>query len=95
MQTLDYSITKDWKGNLYRGVSWKWNYIEGWDKISTPNYVHNKLVEYAYTLFKRLQHWSYLLNPIKYRRNSDEIVHETESLLLDADVKKIRTTSTR
>jgi hypothetical protein len=47
-----------------------------------------KLVEYYYKPSKRLQYFPYQPNPIKYGKNSDEIVHEVESPPLDANGKK-------
>jgi hypothetical protein len=83
-----YKMTEDWNGELYCGVSLKWNYEEGYVDISMPNYVQKKLVEYAYKPSRRLQYCPYQPNPIKYGRNSDKIVHETESSPFGADGKK-------
>ena len=53
-----------------------------------PNYVKKKLTEYDYKPTNRHQHCPYEPNPIIYGRNSDSIVHEIDSPLLDTRKKK-------
>ncbi len=43
-----YSITKDWMGNLYCGISLKWDYIGRTVDISMPGYIKKKLQEYEH-----------------------------------------------
>ena len=83
-----YRMEEDWNGELYYGVTLKWNYQEGYVGIFMPKYVQKKLMEYCYKPSKRLQYCPYQPNPITNGNNSDEIVHEVESPPLDANVKK-------
>ena len=34
-----YDMEEDWKGELYCGITLKWNYAEGYVDIAMPNYV--------------------------------------------------------
>ena len=83
-----YSMEEDLKGKLYCGIHLKWNYRDGYVDISMPNYVKKKLTEYDYKPTNRHQYCPYEPNPIIYGRNSDSIVHEIDSPLLDTRKKK-------
>jgi hypothetical protein len=83
-----YNMEEDWKGELYCGIHLKWNYRDGYVDISMPNYVKKKLTEYDYKPTNRHQYCPYEPNPIIYGKNSDSIVHEIDSPLLDTRKKK-------
>ena len=85
---LYYKMEKDWKGQLYFGITLNWNYNEGYVEISMPNYVAKKLTKYGNKPPKRQQYCPYEPNPIIYGKNSDIIVHEKESLPLNETDKK-------
>ena len=53
-----------------------------------PNYVAKKLTEYGYKPYKCQQYCPYEPNPIRYGKNSDNIVHEEESPPLNDKDKK-------
>ena len=76
---LYYKMEEYWKGQLYCGSTLNWNYDKGCVDISMPNYVAKKLTEYGYKPCKRQQHCSYEPNPIRYGKNSDNIIHKEES----------------
>ena len=38
-----YDMEEDWKGNVYCGITLKWNYAEGYVDIAMPNYVQDNL----------------------------------------------------
>jgi hypothetical protein len=83
-----YKMEEDWEGKLYCGIKLDWNYAQGYVDISMPNYVQKKLTEYNHPAPTRAQHCPYQPNPIKYGKNSDEIIQETDSPLLDKEGKK-------
>ena len=85
---LYYNMEDDQKEDLYCGIILDWNYDEGYVDISMPNYVTKKLTEYGYKPSKRQQYCPYEPNPIKYGKNSDNIVHEKESPPLNDNDKK-------
>ena len=73
-----YNMEEDCKEYLYCGINMNRNYDEGYVDISMPNYVARKLTEYGYKRSKRQQYCPYALNPIRYGKNSDNIVHGKE-----------------
>ena len=81
-------MEEDWKGQLYCGINLNWNYDKGYVDISIPNYVTKKLTEYGYKPCKRQQYCPYEPNPIRYGKNSDNIIHEEESPPLNDKNKK-------
>ena len=34
-----YTVSKDWKGTLFCGITLNWNYTSGWVDVSMPGYV--------------------------------------------------------
>ena len=82
-----YKMEEDWKGELYFGITLNWNYYEGYVDISMPNYVAKKLTKYGYKPSKRQQYCPYEPNPIRYGKNSDNIIHEEESHLSMTRIK--------
>ncbi|KAL7528762.1 hypothetical protein ACHAXR_002615, partial [Thalassiosira sp. AJA248-18] len=54
----------------------EWHYDEGYVDISMPGYVNKQLVKYKHPPPKRRQDCPYEPNPIKYGKQSDEVVHE-------------------
>ena len=71
-----YKMEEDWKGELYCGITLKWNYAKGFVDISMPNYVQKKLVEYKHKPPKRPQHCPYAPSPIKYGKESNLLNQE-------------------
>ena len=43
-----YTVTEDWAGSLFNGLTIEWNYAEGWVEISMPGYIP--------TLLHKFQH---------------------------------------
>jgi hypothetical protein len=48
----NYTLTKDWTGNLYCGISLQWDYINRTVNISMPGYIRKKLQEYGHIIPK-------------------------------------------
>ena len=48
-----YEISKDWKGQLYCGISLDWNYNERYVDTSMKNYVQKQLSKYEHIKPKR------------------------------------------
>ena len=82
-------MEEDWNGELYCGILLKWNYNEGYEDISMPNYVHKQLTKYRHTAPRRPQYCPCEPAPIKYGRNAQEASEPEESSALSADGKKI------
>jgi hypothetical protein len=82
-----YDMEEDWKGELYCGITLKWNYAEGYVDIAMPNYVQKQLVKYRHNAPKRPQYCPYEPAPVQYGRKSQELPVEEESKLLDKEGK--------
>jgi hypothetical protein len=50
-----YTLTEDWMGNLYCGITLKWDYVGRTVDISMPGYIKMKLQEYEHIMPKKLQ----------------------------------------
>ena len=83
-----YKMEEDWKGELYCGITIKWNYEKGYVDISMPNYVHKKLVEYSHKTPKRAQHCPYAPPPVRYGKESNLTIPEETSPPATEEEKK-------
>ncbi len=61
-----YTLTKDWSGDLYCGISLQWDYENRTIDISMPNYIKKKLQEYNHVLPKKTQYCPYLPIPKQF-----------------------------
>jgi hypothetical protein len=60
-----YDIVEDYKGELYCGITLKWNYKKQWVDTSTmAQYVMKQLVKYGHVAPTKPQHCPYLPNAI-------------------------------
>ena len=48
----NYTLTEDWTGNHYCGISFQWDYINRTVDISMPGYIQKKLQEYGHIIPK-------------------------------------------
>ena len=71
-----YKMEENWKGELYCGITLKWNYAKGYVDISIPNYVHKKLTEYEHKSPKHPQNFLYAQPPVKYGKESNLVQHK-------------------
>ncbi len=65
-----YEIVEDWRGNLYCGITWKWNYEKHHVDLAMPNYVKKQLTKYSHIAPLQTQHCPYAPNPIKYGKDN-------------------------
>ena len=49
----NYMLTKDWAGNLYCGITLKWDYVNRHVDISMPGYIKKKLQESGHIMPKK------------------------------------------
>ncbi len=61
-----YTLTEDWTGNLYCGITLKWDYVNQHVDISMPNYIKKKLQEYGHIIPTRLHSCPYHPEPRKF-----------------------------
>ena len=51
-----FTIAEDWKGELYYGITLKWDYEKGMVDISMPGYIKKVLQKYKHEKPKKHQH---------------------------------------
>jgi hypothetical protein len=65
LTTETYKLTEDWAGDLYCGISLRWNYEKRWLDISMPGYIKKQLLKYKH-IMRRIQHCPYAPEPKRY-----------------------------
>jgi hypothetical protein len=63
---MTYTLTEDWTGNLYCGITLEWDYVNQHINISMPNYIKRKLQEYGHIIPTRLHSCPYHPEPRKF-----------------------------
>ena len=61
-----YEVTEDWTGDLYCGITLKWNYNQQWLDISMPGYIKKLLLKYKHRMPTKPQHCPYAPAPKQY-----------------------------
>ncbi len=61
-----YTLTEDWTGDLYCGISLDWNYADQTVDISMPGYIKKKLQEYKHIKSKMIQTTPYAPAPKQF-----------------------------
>jgi hypothetical protein len=61
-----YTLTKDWTGNLYRGICLDWDYTNHTVNISLSGYIKKKLQQYSPIAGKRFQNCPYMPAPKQF-----------------------------
>ena len=83
----EYEIDVDWKGELYCGVSLRWNYNEGYVDSSMPGYARKQLKKYNH-ISKRKVHTPLQPLPRKYGQAAQEPLPIDDTQPLEKDDKK-------
>jgi hypothetical protein len=87
---MTYSLTEDWTGNLYCGISLKWDYIGRTVDISMPGYIKKKLQEYEHIQPRKVQTCPYSPEPKKFGTEAQAPLPPDASPRLDAKgIKKV------
>jgi hypothetical protein len=60
---INYTLTKDWSGDLYCGIQLDWDYDKQTMNISMPGYLKKKLQEYGHIMKSRIQMCPYSPEP--------------------------------
>ena len=88
LQSL-YTVTIDWTGTLYCGLTLKWNYKLRTVDISMPGYVSRALHKFLHTPATRAQHSPHAWVPPTYGATTVQYAPDTDdSPLLDAPALK-------
>jgi hypothetical protein len=83
-----YGIVEDWTGNLYCGITLKWNYEKHHVDLAMPAYVTKQLTKYSLVAPLKSQQCPYAPNPIKYGKDNQLPSPLDESLCLNKAQKK-------
>jgi hypothetical protein len=78
-----YSLTEDWSGNLYCGISLDWDYIARTVDISMPGYIVKKLQDYKHIISKTKQTCPYTPAPKQFGSEAQRPLPPDASPLLD------------
>jgi hypothetical protein len=77
-----YTITVDWKGELYLGLTIKWDYANGRVTISMPGYIAAVLLRFQHPMPSRPQHSPHTCTRIVYGSAPQSPTQEDTSPLL-------------
>jgi hypothetical protein len=80
----NYSLTKDWTGDLYCGIKLEWDYVNRTVDTSMPGYVKKKLQEYGHSKPKKPQPCPYSPEPKKFGTEAQAPLPPDISPKLDA-----------
>ena len=80
-------IWKKTGGELYCGITLKWNYAKENVDIVMPTYLQKQLVKYRHNTPKQPEYCPYAPAAVQYGRKSQEVPVEEESKLLDKEGK--------
>jgi len=84
-----YKLTEDWTGNLYCGITLKWNSEARTLDISMRGYIKKQLLKYKHIL-RRIQHCPYSPEPKKYGADAQSPLTTDETRkLTDAEIKEV------
>ena len=67
-----YEVTEDWTGNLYCGITHKWNYDKRWLDILMLGYIKKLLLKYKHRMPTKPQHCLYAPAPKQYGAKAQE-----------------------
>ncbi len=88
---LTYTLTKDWMGNLYCGITLEWDYVHRHIHISMPNYIKKKLQEYGHVIPTRIHSRPYHPEPNKYGSEAQAPLPPNATPCLDkAGIKRVQ-----
>jgi hypothetical protein len=83
-----YDIVEDYKGELYCGITLKWNYKKQWVDTSMAQDVMKQLVKYGHVALTKSQHCPYSPSAIQYGKDNQAPTPSNDSVLLDKAGKK-------
>jgi hypothetical protein len=89
LQKETYEIVEDWTGNLYCGITLKWNYKKHHVDLAMPAYVMKQLTKYSHIAPLKPQHCPYSPNPIKYGKDNQWPSFLEKTPCLDKAQKKM------
>ena len=87
----DFTISEDWSGALYCGITLKWDYEKRILDFSMPGYIKKVLQRYKHEMPRRPQHSPYPVAQIKYGKAAqDPIAEDTSRAASDEEILKVQ-----
>jgi hypothetical protein len=87
LKTETYKLTEDWAGDLYCGISLRWDYAKRQLDISMPGYIKKQLLKYEH-IMRRIQHCPY--SPESKRYGADAQSPLPQDILRKLNEKEIK-----
>ena len=86
-----YTLTEDWSGQLYCGITLDWDYVNRTVDISMPGYIKKKLQEYEHVSPRRVQTCPYSPEPKKFGTEAQSPLPPDATPKLNASgIKKVQ-----
>ena len=82
------SVSEDWEGKLYCGITLEWNYAKPWVDISMPGYIKKLRQRCHHKTPKKPQHIPYRTQPKVYSTAEQDAIPWDDSDRLNDDKKK-------
>ena len=90
LKTETYTLTEDWAGDLYCGISLRWNYEKRWLDISMPGYIKKQLLKYEH-IMRRIQHCPYAPEPKRYGADAQSpLPQDISRKLNEKEIKQVQ-----
>ena len=81
-----YTLTCDWTGTRYIGITLDWNYSKRQVHLSMPKYLTNVLIQFVH-IVKKCQYAPYPCVPIQYEAKKQYAMQESKAPRLDNKAK--------
>ena len=90
MKTLkkDYTVTEDWKGNKYIGITLDWDYKKGEVHLTMPGYVKKALKQFQHETPKKHQNSPFPYTEPTYGATKQYAKEESKTAKLDKKGKR-------
>jgi hypothetical protein len=86
-----YTLTEDWSGQLYCGITLDWDYVNRTVDISMPGYIKKKLQEYEHVSPRRVQTCPYSPEPKKFGTEAQSpLPPDATPKLNESGIKKVQ-----
>jgi hypothetical protein len=90
LKTETYKLTEDWAGDLYCGISLRWNYEKRWLDISMPGYIKKQLLKYEH-IMRQIQHCPYAPEPKRYGADAQSpLPQDISRKLNEKEIKQVQ-----
>ncbi len=85
-----YKLTEDWTGNLYCGISLRWDYKKRQLDILMPGYIQKQLLKYEH-IMRWIQHCPHSPEPKKYGAEAQSpLPQDTSHKLTEKEIKQVQ-----